>query len=154
MSKKNDATGDLKESEDGNVEFGTPTDDEDVTIPSQDRNREVPEDFRTLMLLPTEPLHGARPRQTGRERPPVIDNRPPIDATGGAVVRKPGRTLLLSPGRRILMEEEVITPPRGGHPAPEPPEDSLRDGGLRQNNIGSPLDIHVDTVSRIQKDMA
>ena len=44
----------------------------------------------------------------------MIDNRPPMDATGGAAVRKPGRTLLLSPGRRILMEEEVITPPRGG----------------------------------------
>ena len=25
-------------------------------------------------LLPTEPMHGARPRLTGRERPPVIDN--------------------------------------------------------------------------------
>ena len=36
-------TGDLKESEDGNVEFETPTDDEEVTIPSQDRNREVPD---------------------------------------------------------------------------------------------------------------
>ena len=36
-------TGELKESEDGNVEFGTPTDDEEVTIPSQDRNREVPD---------------------------------------------------------------------------------------------------------------
>ena len=88
---------------------------------------------------------GLAPRQTGRERPPGLDNRPPIDATGGATIRKPGRTLLLSPGRRILMEEEVITPPRGGgHPAPEPqgaprgvravpkpfpddfPEDSLR----------------------------
>ena len=53
------------------------------------------------------------------------------------------------------MEEKVITPPRGGHPAPEPqgsprgvravpnpfpkifPEDSLRDGGLdRQKDIG------------------
>ena len=126
-------TGDLKESEDGNVEFGTPTDNEEVTIPSQDRNREVPDfpdidirDEQTLSntqredwLLPTEPLHRARPRQTGRERPPVIDNRPPIDATGGAAVRKPGRTLLLSPGRRILMEEEVITRPRGGRPAPE-----------------------------------
>ena len=72
------------------------------------------------------------------------------------------------------MEEEVITPPRGGRPAPEPqgaprgrgvravpkpfpddfPEDSLRDGGLRQKDIGSPVDILVDTVSRIQKDMA
>ena len=65
-------------------------------------------------LLPKEPMHGARPRHTGREGPPVIDNRPPMDATGGAAVRKPGRTPLLSPGRRILMEEEVITPPRGG----------------------------------------
>ena len=59
-------------------------------------------------------MHGARLRQTGREGPPVIDNQPPMDATGGAAVRKPGRTPLLSPGRRILMEEEVITPPRGG----------------------------------------
>ena len=72
------------------------------------------------------------------------------------------------------MEEEVITPPRGGggRPAPEPqgaprgvravpepfpddfPEDSLRDGGLRQKDIESPVDMLVDTVSRIQKDMA
>ena len=77
----------------------------EVTIPSQDRNREVPDfpdidirDEQTLSntqredwLLPTEPLHGARPRQTGRERPLVIDNRPPMDATGGATVWKPGR---------------------------------------------------------------
>ena len=164
-------TGDLKESEYGNVDFGTPTDDEEVAIPSQDRNKEVP-DFpdidirdeqilsntqREDWLLPTEPLHGARLRQTGREHPPVIDNRPPMDATGGAAVRKPGWTLLLSPGRQILMEEEVISPPRGGRPAPEPrgaprgvravpkpfpddfPEDSLRDGGLRQKDIGSPV---------------
>ena len=33
----------MKESEVGNVEFGTPTYDEEVTIPSQDRNREVPD---------------------------------------------------------------------------------------------------------------
>ena len=95
-----------------------------------------------------------------------------MDATGGAAVRKPGRTLLLSPGWQILMEEEVITPPRGGRPAPEPqgairgvravpkpfpddfPEDSLRDGGLRQKDIGSPVDMLVVTVSRIQKDIA
>ena len=30
-------TGGLKESEDGTVEPGTPTDDEEITIPSQDR---------------------------------------------------------------------------------------------------------------------
>ena len=84
-------TGDLKESEHGNVDFGTPTDGEEVTIPSQDKNKEVPDfpdidirDEQTLSntqredwLLPTEPLHGARPRQTGRERPPVIDNHHP-----------------------------------------------------------------------------
>ena len=72
-------------SEDGSVE--TPTDDdEEITIPSQDRNREVPDipdfdirDEQTLentqredWLLPTEPMHGARLRQTGRERPPVF----------------------------------------------------------------------------------
>ena len=105
-------TGGLKESEDGTVEPGTPTDDEEITIPSQDRNRKILDfpdndirDGQTLSntqredwLLPNEPMHGARPRQTGREGPPVIDNRPPMDATGGATVRQPGRTLLLSPG--------------------------------------------------------
>ena len=94
-------TGDLKESGYRNVDFGTPTDDEEVTIPSQDRNKEVPDfpdidirDEQTLSntqredwLLPMDPLHGARPLQTGRERPPVIDNRPPMDATAGAAVR-------------------------------------------------------------------
>ena len=103
----------------------------------------------------------------------MIDNRPPMDATGGAASRKPGRTPLLSPGWQILMEEEVITPPRGGGPAPEPqgaprgvravpkpfpigfPEDSVRDGGLdRQQDIGSPVDMLVNTVSRMQKDIA
>ena len=34
-------------------------------------------------LLQTESLHGARPRQTGRERPPVIEDRPPLEAAGG-----------------------------------------------------------------------
>ena len=89
-------TGGLKESEPG-----TPTDDEEITIPSQDRNRKILDfpdndirDEQTLSntqredwLLPNEPMHGARPRQTGSEGPPVIDNRPPMDATGGAAVR-------------------------------------------------------------------
>ena len=93
-------TGGLKESEDGTVEPGTPRDDEAITIPSQDRNRKILDfpnndirDEQTLSntqredwLLPNEPMHGALPRHTGREGPPVIDNRPPMDATGGAAV--------------------------------------------------------------------
>ena len=120
-------TGELKASEVGSVEFETPTDDEEITIPSQDRNKEVSDvpdsdirDIQTLSntqredwLLPKEHLHGARPRQTGRERPLVMDNRPLMNATENTAVRNPSRTLLLSPGRRILMEEEIFTPPRG-----------------------------------------
>ena len=156
-------TGELKASEDGSVEFQTPTDDEEITIPSQDRNKEVPD-------VPDSEKTGYY--QTGRERTPVMDNRPLVDATGNTAVRNPSRILLLSPGRRILMEEEIFTPPSGGRPAPEPqgvphevraipkpfpdgfPEDSLRDGGQCQKNIGSPVDMLVDTVSRIQKDLA
>ena len=125
-------------------------------------------------LLPTEPLHGARPRQTGRERPPVIENRLPMEATGGAASRKPGRAPLLSPGRQISMEEEVTTPQRGGggRSAPEPqgaprgvrvvpnpfpndfPEDSLQDGDLDRQDIESPVDMLVNMVARMQKDIA
>ena len=49
--------------------------------------------------------------------------------------------------------------PREVRAVPKPfpdgfPEDSLRDGGQSQKDIGSPVDMLVDTVSRIQKDMA
>ena len=75
----------------------------------------------------------------------------------------------MSPRQRISREEEVFTPPRGGRPVPEPQgvprevravpkpfpggfqEDKLRDGG---QNIGSPVDMLVDTVARMQKDLA
>ena len=174
-------TDEVMESEDGSVEFETPTDDEEVTIPSQDKVPDIPNsdirDEQTLSntqredwLLPTEPMHGARPRQTGRERPPVIDNPALRDAAGNTAVRNQSRTFLLSPGQRISREEEVFTPPRGGgRPVPEPQgvprevraapkpfpdgfqEDKLRDGG---QNIGSPVDMLVDTVARMQKDLA
>ena len=108
-------TGELMESEDGSVEFETPTDDEEITIPSQDKHRKVPDipdsdirDEQTLSntqredwLLPTEPMHGARPRQTDWECPPVIDNPALRDAVGNTAVRNPSRTFLLSPARRI-----------------------------------------------------
>ena len=105
----------------------TPTDDDEVTLPPHDRATEVLDlpdidirDRQTLFdtqrenwLMQTEPLYGARPRQSGRERPPVIDDRPLLEAAGGVDGRKPDQAPLLSPGRQILMEEEVKTPPRG-----------------------------------------
>ena len=103
----------------------------------------------------------------------MMENRPPLEATGGVDGRKRDQVPLLSPGQQIFMEEEVITPPRGGRPAPEPqgsprgvravpylfpkifPEDSLRDSGLdNQKYIGSPVDMLVNTVARMQKDIA
>ena len=119
-------TGDLKESGYGNVDFGTPTDDEEVTIPSQDRNKEVPDfpvsdirDEQTLSntqredwLLPTEPLHGARPRQTGREGTPSGDRQSTAQGRYRGCCRPEAGSE--SPVQQILMEEEVITPPTGG----------------------------------------
>ena len=43
MNMMQQETGDLKESGYGNVDFGTPTDEEEVTIPSHDRSKEVPD---------------------------------------------------------------------------------------------------------------
>ena len=79
------------------LDYGTPTNDDEVMLPPHDRDTDVQDfpdtDFRdrqTLLdtqredwLLKTEPLHGARPRQPGREHPPVIEDRPPLEATGG-----------------------------------------------------------------------
>ena len=91
------------------------------------------------------------------------------DAADVFAVRHPNGTLRLSPGRRIFMEEDVFTPPRGGGClAPEPqgvqkearavpkifPEDIKRDGGQDQKNVGSPIDTLVNTVSRMQRDLA
>ena len=90
-------SGEVMEPEDGSVEFETPTDDEEVTIPSQDKHKKVPDipnsdirDEQTLSntqredwLLPTEPMHGARPRQTG------------------SAVRNLSQTFLLSPGSPV-----------------------------------------------------
>ena len=94
-------------------------------------------------LLRTECLHGARPRRITRERPPLIE-------------------------RQILMEEEVITPPRGGRPAPvnQVPPGGVRvvpqiftgvrprEGGPdRHKDVESPVDRLVDTVARMQMDL-
>ena len=169
-------TGEVMESEEGSVEFETPTDDEEVTIPSQNKYKKVPDipnsdirDEQTLSntqredwLLPTEPMHGARPRHTDRERPPVIDNPALRDAAGNTAVRNPSRTFLLSPGRADFDRRGGIYTAEGGggHPAPEPQgvravpkpfPDSLQEGDQCQKNIGSPVDMLVDTVSRIMR---
>ena len=106
-----------------------------------------------------------------------------MEAAGGVDGQKTDQAPLLSPGRQILMEEEVKTPPRGGRPAVEtqglPPrggrpapvpqgsprgvravpktftEGRSRDSGLdHQKDIGSPVDILVDTVARMQQDLS
>ena len=112
-------------------------------------------------LLPTEPMHGARPRQTGRERPPVIDNPALKDAAGNSAVWNPvvawtadfeGRGgIHTAEGGRPVPEPQGV--PREVRDVPKPfpdgfQEDKLRDGG---QNIGSPVDMLVDTVSRRRK---
>ena len=65
----------------------------------------------------------------------MIEDRPHLEATGGVDGWKPDQAPLLSPGRHILMEEEVITPPRGGRPTIEnqglPPRGAVRPLSLR-----------------------
>ena len=91
-------------------------------------------------------------------------------STGGRQVEQQGfQAPLLSPERHILMEEEVITPPRGGYPAPV---NQVPPGGVRavpqiftgvrpreggpdhHKDVESPVDRLVDTVARMQMDLA
>ena len=75
---------------------------------------------------------------------------------------------LLSPEQQILMEEEVTTPPGGGGGSSSGAsrrgasrasdyfaEVRPRDGGPdRQKGVGSPVDMLVDTVARMQLNLA
>ena len=64
-------------------------------------------------LLPTEPRHETRPRQTGAENPPAMEDSVFKEAADlSSAVRHRNGTLRLSPGRRIDMEE--ISHLRGG----------------------------------------
>ena len=88
--------------------------------------------------------------------------------TGGRQVEQQGfQAPLLSPERQILMEEEVVTPLRGGRPAPVtqvPPGGGravphiftgicLREGGAdRHKNVKSPVD-RLNTMARMQVDL-
>ena len=157
-------TGGVRTTEDEGDKLETPSDDEEITIPSQDRadirnvdihGEQSENTQREDWLLPTEPRHGAHPRQTGAEHPPAMED-------------SVFRTLRLSPGRRIDMEKEVFTPPRGGgRQVPEPqgvqsearavrktvPEDTVRNSGKGQSNFRSPIEMLVNTVSHMQRDL-
>ena len=75
--------GGVKTTEDEGSTLKTPSDDEVLTIPSQER-----EDLRKVnirgehlentqredWLLSTEPRHGTRPRRTGAEDPPATED--------------------------------------------------------------------------------
>ena len=143
--------GDRMEADHRRLGYRIFTDDEEVMLPSHKRDTEVPNNpgtdihDRQVMsdtqredwLLQTEPLHGARPRQTDRERPLVIDDRSGVsdlEAAGGVWSQKVDQNGIQAPllplERQILLEEEVTTPPRGGgRPATEPQGLPPRGGG-------------------------
>ena len=75
-------TGGVRTTEGEGDKLETPSDDEEITIPYQDRadirNVDIHDEQsdntqREDRLLPTEPRHGAHPRQTGGERPPAME---------------------------------------------------------------------------------
>ena len=147
----------MRTTEDEGDKLETPSDDEEITIPSQDsadiRNVDIRDEQsentqREDWLLPTESRHGARSRQTGAEHPPAMEDSVFRDATEVYAVRHPNVTLRLSPARRIFMEEEVFTPPRVSEPqgvqsearaVPKTvPEDTVRNSGKGQRNFRLP----------------
>ena len=75
-----------------------PSDDDENTFPSQDsadiRNVDIREEQsentqREDWLLPMEPRHGARPRQTGGEHPPAMEDSVLRDVADVSAVRHP-----------------------------------------------------------------
>ena len=102
-------TGGVRTTEDESEKLETSSDDDEITIPSQDnaevRNVDIRDEHsentqREDWLLLTEPWHGARPPAT---KDSSLKNAADIFGT-----------LRLSPGRRVDMKEEVFTPPGGG----------------------------------------
>ena len=166
-------TGGVRTTEDESEKLETSSDDEEITIPSQDkaevRNLDIRDEHsentqREDWLLLTEPWHGARPRQTGAEHPP---------ATKDSILKNAAdifRTLRLSPGRRVDTKEEVFTPPGGGggRQVPDPrgaqseaqamsktvPDDTVRlNSGKNQRKFKSPVEMLANTVAHMQRDL-
>ena len=77
-------TGGVRTTEGEGDKLEMPSDNEEITIDStQDsadirnvdtRDEQSENTQRENWLLPTEPRHGARPRQTGGERPPAMED--------------------------------------------------------------------------------
>ena len=118
-------TGGVRTIEDEDNTLETPSDDEEITIPSQEREdlrkvdirgEQLENTQREDWLLPTEPRHGARPRQTG------------VEPQG---VQKEAQAV-----PNIFLE------------------DITRDGGQDQKNVRSPIETLVNTVSHMQRDLA
>ena len=84
-------------------------------------------------LLQTEPLHGANPRRTATERPPLIDDHTGVmdlEATGGT-----------GAGRWRRASDFYRSPSTGCWSGPT-------------EGAGSPVDMLVDTVAQMQLDLA
>ena len=112
---------------------------------------------------------GARPRQTGGERPPAMEK--PVFRDAAELSRHPASEWDPPSVARTadFYGRGSIHTSEGGRPAPEPqgvqrevravpkifPEDTVRDGGQKgQKNVGSPIDTLVNTVSHMQRDLA
>ena len=84
---------------------------EEVTLLHHKRDMNVPDNPRSDVrdgpdtsdiqredwLLQTEPLHGARPRRTARERPPLIEDHTGVMDLEAAGVRRAGRWSNMDP---------------------------------------------------------
>ena len=137
---------------------------------------------REEWLLTTEPLLGARPKWNKVGRPPVVPEQIgalDAEATGGTAGRniehRGAPTPLLPLDRQNMQEGEVVTPRRkvaNGHGGLRAPESQFiqkvirvapqictdaqtRDVGSDRRNVAwSPENILIDTVARMQQDLA
>ena len=129
--------GDCMEADHRRLDYRIFTDDEEVMLLPHKRDMEVPDNPDTDIrdrpdmsdtqredwLLQTEPLHGARPRQTDRERPPVIDDRSGVldlGSAGGMGSRSMDQTGIRAP----LLPRSTNRTGRGG-------DDTTEGGGVR-----------------------
>ena len=165
-------------SDDTEVELLLPRKGADEHDPPGADIRDVPEAWGPQR----EPLHGARPKWNRAGRPPVVHEEPgglEIEATGGMADRDveergaPAAPLPLH--RQNMQEAEVVTPPRrevNGHGGLRAPGSRLPPRGTRvasqiftearDRDVSSdrrnvpwfPENILIDTVARLQQDLA